>query len=323
MPGLPSPKMGYGILTPQVIETGRKVLGRPARASASTLPSPTGMIEDLAVVEERYQMAKWLGISPVDVPNDSVSYTFPWRVWVPCVFEEMPDECVSVRFNGHGQFLMCNRHDPGDPVDIAAKPGDHAYLDGRIKENLRPLCFFDRPGVLLFDPVHGPAVILHYNHRAVAYAVLNHAKEEVLVDPVLMEQRVYRIGQPFLIYAIALSQPQGRMLVQNHTDADADSPPRHVSHAHLPPDALLICTLRVPDDHTLDGLVPIHVSGFPNAAASAHLHGHDPFESMEDDCHMRLPPISFHVSIEQVVRPFDPAVDEHLSNLFHGVSHPE
>jgi len=102
-PGLPSPKMGYGILTPSVIATENKILGRPLKEwdqnCASEIPSPTGMIEDLAVVAERYQMAKWLGIPPDSIPHEKVSYTFPWNVWVPVEFADS-DECASVKYAG-------------------------------------------------------------------------------------------------------------------------------------------------------------------------------------------------------------------------------
>ena len=46
------------------------------------------MIEDIAVVEERYQKARWLKVHPDRVPTNSVSYCFPYRVWVPCAHED-------------------------------------------------------------------------------------------------------------------------------------------------------------------------------------------------------------------------------------------
>ena len=347
--------MGYGILTPSVMETRRKVLGRPSSSSVSTLPSPTGMIEDLAVVEERYQLAKWLNVSPDAVPTDAVSYTFPWKVWVPCVLEQMLDECVSICFHGNGRFLMCTKDDQRE-VDISAKIGEHSYLEGRLCEHVRPLCFFDRPGVLLFSPLLGPAVILKYNHKKVAYVVLtataaqNDEQEEEeemdmdLVDPLEMETFVFQIGQPFLIKATAMCPPHNNsnriMLVQYNENHDAQpeddfssqshtsSLYKHVSQAYLPPDALLLCTLRIPDDHTLDGLIPINVSGFKNQVG--HVDGemmmmdvdHDD-ESMEDDRNKRMPPLPFHVTIDQVIRPYIEDQDKDLSILFHGISHPE
>ena len=82
--GLPSPKMGCGILAPAVLPSERKVLGRPLHARA-TVPSPTGMIEDIAAVAERYsspnlfvggahvasryQLAKWLDVAPNSIPR--------------------------------------------------------------------------------------------------------------------------------------------------------------------------------------------------------------------------------------------------------------
>ena len=49
--------------------------------------SVLGMVEDIAVVEERYQMARFLGIPPDAVPTESVDYAFPLGVWVPAACE--------------------------------------------------------------------------------------------------------------------------------------------------------------------------------------------------------------------------------------------
>ena len=306
--GLPSPMMGRGILTPRVIETHRKVLGRPSGGGSAgglnhTVPSPTGMIEDLAVVAERHQLAKWLDVAYDTVPTDTVSYTFPWRVWVPCVLEDDCDVSVSLRFEGNGIFRMYNPIDRRE-VDITARGEVQSYLEGRITENLRPLCFFDRPGVLLFSDEH-PAVILRYHHKTARYLVRTSALTEQEVHPLEMEDMVCRIGQRILVKAQALQQHQPRLFVQEgeEDEDDENGPTRHISSAHMPPDALLLCTLRVPDDATLEGLVPIMVRSFPNAAYGDAMG----MDSTEDDITMRLPPLFFHVPIDQVVACLDPA----------------
>ena len=97
--------MGFGIVTPSVMPTTRKTLGRPVKDcnyKPDGIPSPTGMIEDLAVVAERYQLAKWLGVSPELIPTSKVSYTFPWNVWVPVVWM---DEPASVKYTGRSVIL--------------------------------------------------------------------------------------------------------------------------------------------------------------------------------------------------------------------------
>ena len=150
--GLPSPMMGCGVQTPLVIETERKILGRPSlEVPPFDIPSPTGMIEDLAVVEGRYMLAKWLKVDPNSIPTDKVSYTFPFMVWVPCVHEGDYATTVSLRFEGRGKFMMYHKGS-GRAVDIAWKKDQASagFLDGRLNEELRPLCFFDRPGPLPF-----------------------------------------------------------------------------------------------------------------------------------------------------------------------------
>jgi hypothetical protein len=67
---------------------------------------------------------------------------------------EGTNEFAAIKTNGDGLFLMSTR-DPAtgammQPVDISARPDDrHVFLYGRVMEQVRPLCCFDRPGVLL------------------------------------------------------------------------------------------------------------------------------------------------------------------------------
>jgi len=163
--------MGYGIITPTVIPTNRKFIGRPVEdiARKDLIPSPTGMIEDLAIVSERYQLAKFLNVSPDDIPTHKVSYTFPLNIWVPVEWE---DDIASIKYTGRlvlcssssfspspellvfrGVFLFCSKANPTLITNIAARPEESGFLDGRLKEDVRPLCFFDRPG-----PPHPPNI---------------------------------------------------------------------------------------------------------------------------------------------------------------------
>jgi hypothetical protein len=138
--------MGYGILTPLVIKTQRRCLGRPSLVTSASLPSPTGMIEDLAAVEERYLLAQWLGVDPDLIPTNAVSYTLPFEVWVPVVLEDAYDIPGSLKYAGDGKFLFFCRGNQ-DEVDVSVGPNEaHAFMEGRIKEDVRPLCYFNRPG---------------------------------------------------------------------------------------------------------------------------------------------------------------------------------
>jgi hypothetical protein len=179
--------------------------------------------------------------------------------------------CVSVRFEGDGRFLMCNKTD-GIEVDITAKPSisdsqsTSYYLDGRITENVRPLCFFDRPGVLLAlnQDLSQPAVILQYDFKKVAYSIRTISNEDQEVDPLDMERMVCKIGQSILIKPNAITNNsmgtnRNMVFVENNKD--------YVPLEDLSEDALLLCKLRVPDDDTLEGFIPLDLCVFPNMAA--------------------------------------------------------
>lgn len=224
---------------------------------------------------------------------------------------------MSVRYDGGGRFRFYNKDDRRE-TDAAPKSGEKGFLEGRFAEPIRPLCFFDRPGVLLFSDDFGPAVIIRYDHLEVAYAVRTaqpgadeeQQQHQRMVDPVDMVHLVARIGQRILVKAASLRQghafvreQQGELEEHEHTADVAD-------------DARVVVTLRVPDEDTLDGLVPIHVRAFPSREA-LHADMDMEIESMEDDRAMRMPPLALHVPIEDVLGALDGAPAEPF--LFDGV----
>jgi hypothetical protein len=274
--GLPSPKMCAGFLSPQVICTERKLIGRPS-ATVHDLEgnnSPTGLVEDLAVVEERYQLARWLKVDPLSIPTDAVSYTFPYKVWVPAVMEEAPDMAVSIMNNGNGEFLMCSKYGNHQEQDNTARSGGH--LDGRLQEHVRPLCFFDRPGVLLF--ASEPAVILSYRHQDAVYVVRCSSGKEEPIHPAEMERMVARVGQALLVRAAAI-QPNTAGLRK--------------------------CTLRAPDDDTREGQVPVSVLLLDDDEEQQQQHPRD-MDTMDDDAQRTTTRSGtkkpFQVDIQDVVR---------------------
>jgi hypothetical protein len=221
--------------------------------------------------------------------------------------------CVSVCFQGNGRFRI---YSDQQETDASPQPGTQGFLEGRFAEPIRPLCFFDRPGVLLFSDAFGPAVILRYDHREVGYVVrtAHEEEEERLVDPVDMERLVAKIGQQILIRADDALLADGMLFVQE----EGERARHNTSRAHVhDQNARLLCTLRVPDDDTLDGLVPIYVRAFPNLA-SAHLDDMV-LDSMEDDRSLRAPPFALHVTISQVLGAYDAQLDASPPPLFHGM----
>ena len=43
-----------------------------------------------------------------------------------------------------GNFLLCAKG--VETMNISADSKEDGFLEGRLKEDVRPLCFFDRPG---------------------------------------------------------------------------------------------------------------------------------------------------------------------------------
>jgi hypothetical protein len=140
-------------------------------------------------------------------------------------------------------------------------------------------------GVLLFMPQ--PAVIIAYKHKECAYSVLDSDQAAHLVEPLPMETLVCRVGSKLLI--------RGKALGKGLLDLDTSL---GVRFHQLLDDDLLVCKFRVPDDETLEGLVPIHVLKSPLLALGLNMQA---CESMEEDVESQLPSCFLNVPISDVV----------------------
>ena len=160
--------------------------------------------------------------------------------------------------------------------------------------------------MLLFNPE--PAVILSYDHRECAYSVLTAEDVTEYVDALPMERLVCRLGTQLAVKATALQSPLIRGSAHQY---------EVVPVADLSEDDTVLCTLRVPDDETADGMVPVSAMGFHHHNMQRRLLCMD---SMEENMDLRTPPVPFNVSVSAVVKRV--LLDE-LPPLFRGVLLPQ
>jgi len=119
----------------------------------------------------RYQLAAMLKVSERTLPTDSVSYSFPVAMWCPVRIAE--GEFASLKWNSDVGFVM---QVPGS-MEAVAPPGN--YLGGRIGLDVRPLCMFDRSGVLVFLPSNELGLLREYDANRAAYRVTAASGAEV------------------------------------------------------------------------------------------------------------------------------------------------
>ena len=115
---------------------------------------PTHMVEDLGPAAPRLQLTKMLmgqQWTADSLPTDSAHAPLPHDFWTPVLLGD--GEYAAIKTSNNGIFWLSRRdRDTGamlPPLNISAEPLDPSFLYGRVLQDVRPLCCFDRPGVLL------------------------------------------------------------------------------------------------------------------------------------------------------------------------------
>ncbi len=157
----------------------RRLLMRHARNVGMDAPIvPTHMVEDLGPAGPRLQLTRILmgaGWTADSFPTDSAHSPLPHGMWTPVMMMMASDsvsqdstttttnisnptvEYAAIKTNNDGIFWL-SRRDPVtgavlSPLDItapfSAQSQGEVFLYGRVVAPVRPLCVFDRPGVLL------------------------------------------------------------------------------------------------------------------------------------------------------------------------------
>jgi hypothetical protein len=276
--GLPSPVMHGGFVCPPIIPSGKRLLMRPTISTSNSAPAPigtdapigSGMVEDLGPAAPRYQLSKVLKIDERRLPTHCVRYSLPHNMWTP-VRIESDGTFASIKTSNDGIFwlttpamaiIMGNNDNDGqeEKKDITFRSEDdsqqqpeEAYLDGRVVVDVRPLCIFDRPGVLL--SISQAAVILEYCIKG-KYRVLKADGAEVEMDPYATEDAVLKIGSTLYVSVSAFSREWKQRAIfyadpKNRSGGEMQGSATNASN-------VLECTLAIPVDEKMpDGHIRI------------------------------------------------------------------
>lgn len=317
--GMPSPYMHGGFICPSVVSpkvSKRCMLRRPCihiclndSLPILGLDAPIGskVVEDLGPAAERYQLSVILGVPERDLPTDCVNgYRLPLNVWFPVLAvaeEERIFASLKVIVDDHSHayvYLLCLEDvvynvssDANDEFkDIYWKDkkllsccsGDdsdeYSFLSGRVMVEVRPLCVFFRPGVLLrivppneYDDCEQCAVIIKYEYERGAYKVLSRCGAEIFMNAYEVEDAV----QPFK--AVVYAQIAGLCLVdvkQNVAFYDEDG--SEVGEEGVDGDDLLQVELCIPredlqhdyeeSNYTGNGFVSVIINVLNKTASS-------------------------------------------------------
>ena len=163
--GMPHPDVRRGLEPLEVLQcSSRRLLLRHTRSMGMDAPVvPTHMVEDLGPAGPRLQLTRmlmgalWCSDS---LPTDSAHSPLPHGLWTPVLLSAAVDadpeeeEYAALKTNNDGLFWLSRRDAATGavlpPLDVSASDNAAAtFLYGRIAAPARPLCVFDRPGVLL------------------------------------------------------------------------------------------------------------------------------------------------------------------------------
>ena len=258
--GLPSPVMHGGFICPPVVKSGKKLLRRPVLLPSvssfvaivgTQAPISSGMIEDLGPAAPRYQLAQLLKIEERRLPTNCVRYSLPHDEWTP------------VRINSDGSFgslKTCNdgvfwllRQDQASPINITAnhlllsnEDDEASFLDGRVNVDIKPLCIFDRPGVLIYHNKEWTGVVTKYEQGRGRYNILKSNGEHTLLDPYQTEDAVVNIGSTVYVQIAAFSNWKDEAFFYTQPGRQGE-----INGADVRSEDVLVCTLNVPVDEDM------------------------------------------------------------------------
>lgn len=152
--GLCSPCMKGAFMAPDRLPSHRFSFRRPMGGAhmAAYACCRSGLPEDCAVAEPRYSLARLLNTDEFNIPTNEVSYSFPVDIWIPVQSALHSKTTSSLKFTSEGRFVLAEATDPHgnyDEKDITSDDRQGIGLRGRITEDWRPLCCYNRPGTSL------------------------------------------------------------------------------------------------------------------------------------------------------------------------------
>jgi hypothetical protein len=254
--GLPSPVMHGGFVCPPVVKSGKRLLSRPVLLPSvssfvavvgTQAPIASGMIEDLGPAAPRYQLARLLNIEERLLPTNCVRYSLPHDQWTP-VRIDSDGSFGSLKTCNDGLFWLL-RDDQAAPINITASQmsqNDESFLDGRVNIDIRPLCVFDRPGVLIHHNQEWTGMVTTYEQGSGKYNILKSNGDSVRLDPYQTEDAVVNLGSKVYVKMTAFSDWKDEALFYTRVGREGE-----VGGADVQQDDVLVCTLSVPADEDM------------------------------------------------------------------------
>ena len=228
--GLPFPVMGYGFSQASVLPNALRLLKRPKNENGRTIGMnapivPTGMVEDMGAAAPRLMLAHSLGMKTDSfLPTECVHYSFPHGVWTPVCLEADVQLDAEEHMAAKGTFgalktendgcfwLECPSSQGKAFIKDVSSAEDDGALSGRVSVPLRPLCFYNRPGMLVKivedvgeeNPVESFAVLVRYVGGRGAYEALRADGGTLFLTPAVVDQCIVRPDAPLLVDADGL-----------------------------------------------------------------------------------------------------------------------
>ena len=251
--GLPSPVMNGGFVCPPVVKGGRRLLRRPVMSlsnsstsivGAGEVPIASGLVEDLGPAAPRYQLAKILKVEERSLPTSCVRYSLPHDLWTP-VRVESDGSFGSLKTSNDGVFML-NRGGATEDITAAEVDNDEeVFLDGRVKVDVRPLCVFDRPGIVVHHRKEWAGIVINSSTSGL-YKILQSDGQIIDLNPYETEDAVLKIGSKVYIKLEAFTGWKDNALFYTHANRGGE----HLG-ADIALNNVLECRLAIPIDENM------------------------------------------------------------------------
>jgi hypothetical protein len=255
--GLPSPVMHGGFVCPPVVLGGRRLLRRPMTSSHNSssatsmvvggVPIASGLVEDLGPAAPRYQLAKILKVEERRLPTSCVRYSLPHNQWTP-VRVESNGTFGLLKTSNDGIFML--DVGGGSPaVNITSTAEDEesgsVFLDGRVNVDVRPLCVFDRPGIVTHHQKELAGIIINSSIPGL-YQVLQSDGQQIELDPYQAEDAVLKIGSIVYVKLEAFTAWKDNATFYSNPNRGGESQGADLALHHV-----LECRLAIPIDEDM------------------------------------------------------------------------
>jgi hypothetical protein len=133
------------------------------------------------------------------LPTDSVSYSFPVDMWCPV---KLLGSYGSLKWEGRRQRFWLRTQAGGEENISATAIHDVAnvFLSGRVTRDIRPLCMFDRPGVVVRMMDGGVGLIVAFDAEATHhYKILCEEDVVVQMHPYAVEDAVLPVDSSLVL----------------------------------------------------------------------------------------------------------------------------